>query len=120
MAQNQLTIVFWCRYPVKINRSTVISCGSKSNWPKNLGALHFLLELNTLKDTVDINSQIFGCGLGDGGFEEGQQTKARHNQLMFQYAIVTCSFEIMLLILPHPCPGTTLKHIMLSLKGTMI
>lgn len=36
-------------YPYKINRSTVISCGSGSNWPKMLGALHFMLELVTVR-----------------------------------------------------------------------
>ena len=36
-------------YPFKINRSAVISCGSHSNWPKMLGALHFLLEIATVR-----------------------------------------------------------------------
>lgn len=35
-------------YPFKINRSAVISCGSHSNWPKMLGALHFLLDIVTV------------------------------------------------------------------------
>lgn len=74
------------KYPVKINRSTVISCGSKSNWPKMLGVLHFLLDLVTLRDTVDIASQIFGPGPGAGamGFAE-DEAAGQHNQLMFQY-----------------------------------
>lgn len=36
-------------YPFKINRSAVISCGSHSNWPKMLGALHFLLDIVTVQ-----------------------------------------------------------------------
>jgi kinetochore protein NDC80 len=71
-------------YPFKLNRSTLISCGSHSNWPKMLGALHFLLEIVTLQQTVDIDSQIFGEGASGNGFEEDQSTSQR-NQLMFEY-----------------------------------
>ena len=39
-------------YPFKLNRSTLISCGSHSNWPKMLGALHFLLEIVTVRTTA--------------------------------------------------------------------
>lgn len=71
-------------YPFKINRSTVISCGSGSNWPKMLGALHFMLELVTIRQTVDVDSQIFGDGVSGNGFEE-DQAASQHNQLMFEY-----------------------------------
>eukprot|EP00041_Stephanoeca_diplocostata_P016672 m.329238 g.329238 ORF g.329238 m.329238 type:complete len:689 (-) comp20443_c0_seq3:157-2223(-) len=70
-------------YPFKINRSAVISCGSHSNWPKMLGALHFLLDIVTLQDTVDINSQIFGSK-APTGFEEDQDD-SQHNQMLFEY-----------------------------------
>merc|ERR1712166_876632 len=52
--------------------------------PKMLGALHFLLEIVTLQETMDINSQVFGQGASGSGFEE-DEAASQHNQLMFEY-----------------------------------
>ena len=74
-------------YPIKINRSAVISCGSASNWPKMLGVIQFLLEVVTLQETVDVTQHIFGgaAAAAAGGFEEDVQAAAEHNEIMFSY-----------------------------------
>jgi len=74
-------------YPFKINKSGFICIGSTSNWPKMLGVLHFLLEIATLQETVDINAYIFSEDVvGGNPFEdEIGNDKVERNEMMFEY-----------------------------------
>jgi len=79
-------------YPFKINKSAFVCVGSSSNWPKILGALHFLLEIATLQETVDLTAYIFAEDVvGGNPFEEGigtedtDDTRVQRNEMMFEY-----------------------------------
>jgi SMC interacting uncharacterized protein involved in chromosome segregation len=78
-------------YPIKLNKSAFISCGSRSNWPKMLGALQFLLEIATLQETVDVNEYIFAEDVvagADGLADESSTANALQNEQNFEYLYV--------------------------------
>lgn len=74
-------------YPFKINKSAFVCVGSSSTWPKILGALHFLLEIATLQETVDINAYIFAEDvIGGNSFDDTPGSgNTERNELMFEY-----------------------------------
>lgn len=76
-------------YPIKLNKSAFISCGSRSNWPKMLGALQFLLEIATLQETVDVNKYIFAeaddLTLDDDMEDEERATNSMQKEMNFEY-----------------------------------